>query len=960
MRKLILPAGALLLLIGAVLALAPRPAQSQPSTPEPRRLNHPRGGQLVLRVIDDDSGKALANTSCTMWPVRLVYHAAFAGLPPAAKINSDLGNVEFEESRDEHETTDNSGLIVTRRFLDDPQILLMTERPRTTVYPVPEGYEPVTSPSLIFRGILDAWIKPTWSPIDVRVRRMRPLELKLTDNLDVVSGAKVGAVLVIPRRGAADGLGDPTPAQREERRWGFSELALEYVMDEEDMEWQMQSLKDYRFARRAKVKASPPASAEDDPEDLRATIGDFLEEDGATHRAVAVNAGAYRFSALPTGEYAIFAYAPGHDVAVLRTPHPGGGPLELVLAQEDVGAMVHVTLHRAGDEYPNDEVNLRVSQSSPNVDEQTDDGPFVAWVAHHGGLATSTFEFGPLPAGGWRISISREDPEGPVYPGPCYVELHDGQTAQLDFYTGQGALAQFRAQARFGDQLLEEFPVLVRREGELHVDEITFSSSDREGVMLAPGEYIMVSGFLPPRRVLLRAGENRVEEFELPSRHVSFSISDELRELLLLGVETVTERPDPGDPSTWFERKPYIKLMLSLPEENTVTRYVADTPEFALMADGHLGALGDGAEIPAEGAAFDLMAGVYDWRLLAAEQEIGGSIDLRGSGDKAVRFGLDSLPGLAVGKVMFSGLTEEEFDEAEYFIEEAELRGRQVLGVDSEDTPGAFGPGGQSYEVKSGNKTVYVFGPPGAYTVVLDAPRMAHRCFMVPGSLDIGPELISEQGSIRLIADSDGKWFVGPEPKRGAWTADACCINAGGDAVQLDAVYGPDPAEYTTLPQGEYLLLIRRERCWDHPALGGLIIDMHEAEPEVATVRVRVGVHPIDITVNQLDFQPVGTLVIKATRACPAPTLRDFWWAMPDGGRMKVEALDFKTADAPLAAYPQLVPITTKPVPYALTEELLLPPGRYKITPWPGAPESACRTIDLKPGKREEVVFEGR
>ena len=108
-----------------------------------------------------------------------------------------------------------------------------------------------------------------------------------------------------------------------------------------------------------------------------------------------------------------------------------------------------------------------------------------------------------------------------------------------------------------------------------------------------------------------------------------------------------------------------------------------------------------------------------------------------------------------------------------------------------------------------------------------------------------------------------------------------------------------------------------------------------------------------------LRWQRCGSIEVRVRGWCPASKFSDPWW-FGDDVSVVIEVIGAKGIRTGTRLS---IPLNKKQAgekPQRGSDGMHLLPGRYKVIPWPGAPESACRVVEIHAGQLSEVAFEGQ
>jgi hypothetical protein len=149
---------------------------------------------------------------------------------------------------------------------------------------------------------------------------------------------------------------------------------------------------------------------------------------------------------------------------------------------------------------------------------------------------------------------------------------------------------------------------------------------------------------------------------------------------------------------------------------------------------------------------------------------------------------------------------------------------------------------------------------------------------------------------------------------------------------------------------GLWTLYIERRGIWGRE---------DQRRREWGTMQIVVAGEDRTVDIRGAGYAALGTLVIELSGRAPVEGQRDPWWQ--NVTCVGIQALNIGAsgivATGEIYAF-QMGRPSLKPILAGRSGET--PPGRYKIIPWPNAPESACKIVTVEPGKECVVRFEGR
>jgi hypothetical protein len=117
----------------------------------------------------------------------------------------------------------------------------------------------------------------------------------------------------------------------------------------------------------------------------------------------------------------------------------------------------------------------------------------------------------------------------------------------------------------------------------------------------------------------------------------------------------------------------------------------------------------------------------------------------------------------------------------------------------------------------------------------------------------------------------------------------------------------------------------------------------------------------LNVNLTTLTFEAPGWLSIRCKGPGDTHTAATSWWSLlGQGPRVhRLTALDHAPGGIPtevmLEAPDELLPEGRLEFAY---NRRCIPPGRYRIVPWPGAPERQYRTVKIMPGQHVPIVID--
>jgi hypothetical protein len=118
---------------------------------------------------------------------------------------------------------------------------------------------------------------------------------------------------------------------------------------------------------------------------------------------------------------------------------------------------------------------------------------------------------------------------------------------------------------------------------------------------------------------------------------------------------------------------------------------------------------------------------------------------------------------------------------------------------------------------------------------------------------------------------------------------------------------------------------------------------------------------PIRFDVNAWIWEEFGEFTLMCEgRGSPGETLDSWWWSMDGWRNVCVEyqesGLGLGSRQLESEGIDEYMPDGRLEFSF---QKQLVPPGRYKVIPWPGAPAKYCGTFEVRSGQHTEVVVKG-
>ncbi|MCC6575530.1 MAG: hypothetical protein IT462_17260 [Planctomycetes bacterium] len=916
--------------------------------------NAPRQGTVLFRLIDEETG-ALCNARYEVFQI----FSPVAGLravptfEDARPLADQAVFSVFGQVRPRGRTDADGRVRVPFRhtFLPLDESGPIGEDP----FPVADGYQPVTPPGEVLLAIISRYWTPDQTPIEIRLRKQSRLGGRVFD----FAGKPVGGATVMAF--AVRDLPRAALVERAGAHYLFADAVQGFCTSPEQVVRIKERLADLYAAHHEQATVEPPATLDD-----RGTGLDwvFFDDCWPSHTVQTDDRGVFIFD-LPAGKYFLAAVAPGArfatDTASLEDAPVG---VELRLNAPGGGAALRVTLTWADAGPPPVDLSYLVQleyHSATPVIQFVSTG-FCTIVAN--GCTNCVMQYSGLPEGEFTMvaeacyNIGQQSfMDDPAFVSPQILTLSAARGAEATLVFGQSQRTRLNVQTRFNGKLLDQTVVELRRIEDEQSEEFYFGQVEDENGKLQPefvefraGEYELVGAGAPPRRLLLARGEQRKETLDWPSCTLDVSISPEFRELLwpsdsgLVFPMWVDISPTGDDePLAHFG----LVRQLGIDEVMAGVDWPPDSPTSI--------PLGETAQ------RIVLPQGVFNWGLSGL---FGGCFDLRGRTQYSLQLGLDTVPGFASATLRVEGL-----DEAECHIEleAAELQQALTDGAGwPEVTSGEYDPWrGQPlvFEGRDANSFV-VFAPRGRYYArvqyvgrgdVAEEGYLAPFYFDVPGKHVIDARVAGQTRKLRVINVAGSAYTTAiVYATRSGFEGGLEPLEGGDDELEEGA-----RAREFTVPADEITFTIARVHY--EMRLVGEGDEQRNIEFEAHDFGLKTfpsGTDEIVLDLRQVAFQAAAEVSVAVRGSCPAGAVLDRWWDLAEP-LVFVRVLECRFLPTGTAFSAQLKGSSETP-PTRRTDSFFLPPGRFKVQPWPGAPDSACKVVEILAGRDEKIVFEGK
>ena len=887
--------------------------------PKPATKNDPASNKVWFRLLDAETNRPIVNTPANF--------ASFG----IKEDNSESWHTYNSYGDDK---TDSQGLFVGifRDFRRDPRKQPKPGEPPIPepacdlsidhnglgyrAYPLAKNYEPGTPPAEL-EPLLLAFAQGRYAEIiDVRLRRMRKVSGTVVD----ASGRPVpgAGVFAIPQRGH----------ENDEflKDWSY------YYMDipPNDEAWERPGTRTAKIIQRHFEEARPTISAvrdanvetrneESRPDRFR--YGTYSK--WATFWTPTSDAqGRFEIAELPRGEWVVGAWHPAHGfITQLITLVQSDGEVCLALPN-DKTASVDLTIEWGGE--PSDGTIV------VDVDSVGPYGYSLGYSVNARVEATTRgngpwqFRIEGLREGIWRVASA-----GRV----ACMSLQGGERKALTFRCGPIVYGKWVPTVKLGQADFAPLDFEFRRIGE-YAAPINF---DYEGLVtqdgdpyfrFVEGEYEARIAGSSPIRFQVTGGATTETTVNIDPATISFSVTTDLAEALRNTEEDLTLTLEPAESAQPYDGENdsgFVSVANAFIEQLEDADYGDDPYPYELA--------------PGRVSLWRIPRGVYNWKLTGRRDAVEGVVDLRLQ--SRIEFSFSNLPGVAV--LAWQLGPDQSRDKCDAAVE---FDCRQTLDDISEfsraEQPCWTLEHRKQYLWSRDDRCLYLMAPAGRHVVGFECnDSELTRILEFPGTIQLSPAEFSERvpRRIGLEYSSDTDNYV---------RVMSICEDGRYDFEEIE-----DPGnDELYLCDGRWTLYIERRGIAGRE-------DQRRREWGVMQIVVAGEVQTVDL--RGASYAAYGSVVIELSGKAPSDTPYDPWWQSVTC--VGIQALDIGTsgivANGQIGAgrFNQGRP-SLKPMLYA--SSTTTPPGRYKIIPWPGAPDSACKIVTVEPGKECVVRFEGR
>lgn len=881
--------------------------------PKPATKSDPASNKVWFRLLDADTNRPIANTpaifaSFHTYDDRTWWQASNS----FGKDKTDGDGLFAGTFRDYSRQPRAEAKPGEPPLPDDADLQVPEGELQQCPYPLAQNYEPKTPPTEL-EPLLLAFAQGKYAEIiDVRLRRMRKVTGTVVNSLgQPVSGA---GVFAIPQRGY-----DNDAFLQE---WSY------YYMDipPDDDAWERPGTRTARIIQR---------HFEDERPTIRAIEGAMIEPRGEDSRpdrfrytavskwatfwtATSDAKGRFEIAELPRGEWVIGAWHPAHGFTTqLVTLNQSDGEVTFALPNDNT-ATVDLTVEWVG--APHEEtLNLQVDAAGPFGDAR--DGVHAKFTATLKSSGPWQFRIEGLHEGMWRVAGAGRE---------ACVSLRGGECKSLTFRTGPIAFGKWVPTVKLGGADLElpdfEFTRLGEYAGPIFDSEGLVTQDGDPYFRFVEGDYEARIAGSPPIRFQIKGGATTETTINIELATISFSVATELASALRNADEDLTLTLEPAESTEPYdgENEPGFITMANAAIEQMDEALNSEGPAYNELAPGRT-------------STWRIPRGVYIWKLMGRRDSVQGIVDARTQ--SRVDFSLSNLPGMAVFTWhLGENQTRDICDAA------VETDCRQLLDDVSDNAPTEVASWtlayARQYLWSRDDRRMYLIAPPGRHVVGFACDdTVLRRVVEFPGAVQLSSYEFSTRDprKVTLEHGSETDDYV-----------DVLALNEDG-GYEFRIIKGSGAVELF-LYDGHWKLFIERRGFGGHE---------DERRREWGTMQVVITGEDRTVDIRGASYAAFGTLVIELSGKAPVEGQRDPWWQYVTC--VGIQALDIESsgivATGEIHAFNMGRP-SLKPM--LIGRSAATPPGRYKIIPWPGAPDSACKIVTVEPGKECVVRFEGR
>ncbi|MCG3184182.1 MAG: hypothetical protein ICCCNLDF_02294 [Planctomycetes bacterium] len=828
----------------------------------------------------------------------------FIELHPAGYTGAGTGFSYLQErQRPSPRPTDKHGLIalsICRQdaLPDEPvEVILNTEMEEATLLhvPIPKGWYPIVDPYDLGCSMHRIGANPSTRPLDVLVTPFASVNIT-----------------------ARDEWGVPLPDAQIENVWIYAGSAADewLSMQEnthdtiEESQWTGWTEEERREFTRESVTTSFAHLPNGRPRIV-------YYEEPAYGSILLRNLPCVKFGAV--GWHPVYGFA----AATLQLV-PGSNELNLYLRPEG-SATLNVRIEWVGELPGGDNgPQLELISSGPcglnERLEDTDNAHEFYWELANSTTGVWTGTIRNVPAGWWTLTCS--------FPGNADGSIVRFQVSPFEargitLYGGDDIRARWKPIIRCGGVQLERASLRLlggweREPGQYSVDHDP-ETGETEALELTPGNYTVWIPTLPPVEITLKPNEERSDVYELAINTVRITIDAQLAGLLSSEGEPILLNLLPDD--AWDGAEEHL--------------YALDAA--MRQRDENYDQLQPGVT-----RSWLIPAGSYRWELLGTDHELYGPIEFGRAGPTRLDFALNALPGLELLQLEFEGFHDEQ-PAVDFDDDGLQQTAIYAFGADDDieftrDYGGYIEEDRDVQRIWAAERMLYAFAPRGRRLVsVYAGSESADVHVDFPGRATVTPTQMVRPGEgllrLRDAGDEEAEvydpdfYHVMAYHERGE-----CGDYTAGDFIEMEL--------------GRVQLLVSRS-SGDSYSFARVTVTLTREEQE--------------LRLDKLDYKPFGRVTLTFSGRGSPDSPFDAWWYGENAPRPPVVlALDQVVAATPryvhLGSPDQLLPQGRLEFVY---KDRQLPPGRYKVIPWPGAEEKWHQTFEVKPAATTQATIQG-
>ncbi|MBK8207366.1 MAG: hypothetical protein IPK87_11355 [Planctomycetes bacterium] len=875
------------------------PAATEPATPPaPEVVNDPRKGDLWLRLVDFDTRRPLANTACALCSVS----AEFDWVDGEAL---DVGGVwvgsvetiaaEGSEPQRVLRTTDERGLFRQAARVDD-----------RSYDDIPENEETPITDAAICTGqshltllipIPEIW----WLWTDEREIAWSVASLArepMSRPIDVfVRRSAAVSVSVIDQFGRAVSSSDVDYHVVGRPYWlrYGVDVTSERSLSANDVAREVGKISDGYWFNEYGARAPDGQPLAQRNSDANRAPRDSNHLDSG---------GTFRAAGLSPGRVLIVAATRGIGIGFADVIlSPGSNRVEVMLEAKALSA-VRVRVE-ARDEDLAEEQTIQV-MASPAGPAGIECGFayhwFSRWDVNQSAPGVWECVIVGLPSGRWWFEAGSWRTSGT---NSVTVDVLPASEQSVTVLIGEGACATWTPMVYFAGKPLEEATVFLLggeyESPEAFTAEHRLATDKFDPYTLMAGTYTAWAPGLDPVTFSLAPGEKRSDAFHIPTKQVTFSVGPKLTALL------APKR---------------MELHLNLYCDNIW----GSDQEHLESIDAQLRAANEQYDVlsPSASRVWLLPPGSYHWELVGDSESVTGRAALLSTRSESVLFEVDRTPGLCALEVVCEGFADDDLPD----LEVDELPAMSLAAPDSYSGPVIV------YPAELANGGLIETGP-GRWTVLAPA-----------GDLVVTLVTFGNPDVVR-VAGCPGRLVVTREDFSPV-DCELVITNRHG-ACSIDSAWG-STAGYLSLEVGTNRMRLGKVAIW--------AVRRGSDPPVWAWVELELLPGRTTLELGDLSYTECGTVTFTVSGRGGVSPGEDKWWfngEEPSLGR--IESLG--TPRFAWRAWPGWLDVQPGLTQKFVYSNCQLPPGRYRVIPWEGAPEKFWVTFQVRAGEHTRVNVRG-